>query len=154
MNIGGELLLNTHSYDGKIVYTIEFFHEEMKKIRLISVDDKNRSFDELRTFLIQNKHTTQNTMICFNSIVSNILSNTNYDGANNLYADDILYLIFMYILDELGENKDKLGYIDRSEYLILLAQQLDDMISGQCSQGKSTRLMQVLLLKLNNIENA
>ena len=69
-----------------------------------------------------------------NQIMRSIRQPPNYDRTNGMFADDVLYLVCIKI--------DKTKNVDA---LIYLSEQLSDiMTSGQCSQGRSTRIFQVL----------
>ena len=66
-------------------------------------------------------------------------ANKNYDDKNDLFADDVLYLLYERICG--GDDKRKAeGYLD------LLFMQLHDMSSGNCAQGRTIRLLQVYVM--------
>lgn len=146
--LGGMNALNTHYYDGHISYSIDFFKEDLKRIGDIPNNEKNSSFQKLKDILFLSGIISPNALICFNSIISGDV-NSNFDNINKINAQDLLYLIYEYILKELGDNPIDKDTINKSEYTNLLIVQLEDMISGLCSQGRTTRLLQVLLLKMN-----
>lgn len=149
--LGGLNALNTHFYDGHISYIIDFFKEELKRIHDIPKNEKMIIFQKLKDILFLNNSITPNAVLCFNTLL--VESNSNYDNINKVDAQDLLYLIYEYIMKEIGENPVNKETINKSEYTNLLITQLEDMISGLCSQGRITRLFQVLLLKMNIEEN-
>lgn len=78
-------------------------------------------------------NTTENGIKGLELIINNTQKFQNYDNANNVYADDILAEICVIII----KTKNKL-IID------LLLEQMNDMYNtGQCPQGRTTRLYQL-----------
>ena len=61
--------------------------------------------------------------------------NPNFDPANNLFACDLLYLLC-----------EKILYDGCEEHIKLLLTQLDEMATGLCPQGRTTRLFQILIM--------
>lgn len=121
--------LNTHYYDGKIIKSVE---------KVPDVNEKVELFDQLIS-KIQNNPVTQKframAIVAVNAIKRDIQKQANYDPTNDMWADDILYWVCKYV----EENNDLLK---------LLSEQLHDIIvSGQCAQGRCTRLFQVLVIR-------
>lgn len=130
----GAAALNTHFFDGKVAEMVCHIRSDIDKVRTLPSTSKTDAFNILLTKMRVDMHIplTQNALRCFNAIASMV---GNYDSPNNLYADDLLYLLYEKIV------------IDNShEHASLLASQLDEMISGLCPQGRTTRLLQVLIM--------
>jgi len=132
-------LLLTHNYDGKFNNSINIFEKDILRVSRISKMDKLKAFSELQINLSNYKNFSQNCKKCLNEIINSFLNygrnekSKNYDPINKLYADDLLYLSYEKIIVE--KNTD---------FTNILISQLEDMISGLCSQGRTTRLFQIL----------
>lgn len=119
--------LNVHFYDTKIkefILTNQQISEEIIGAHSIPKEEKIRIFSELRC-LIDNatKHTYD---IVINDFISE--SSNNFDPLNEIYASDMLFLCHKYILPD---------------NINILNDQLIDLASGLCAQGRSTRFFQV-----------
>lgn len=147
MSILGTKGINTHFYDGKLKNVMGPFIKDLERISKISCLQKTPMFIALLNKILSTK-TTANTKIALNTLVKThtqidhgdkcSIRNPNYDPKNNLHACDLLYLICEKI-----QNSDK---EDSLEYFNLLLTQLNDMMSGMCAQGRTTRLAQVLVM--------
>lgn len=141
--------MNVHLFDGKLK---EFYIEKGR----ISDVDKKQMFNELSELLDQDG---KNGL----SLIINNQNNSNYDPINKLDANDILAEICDYITKETDkyeelkgcdnkEIKDNTEINDNSEKLkdiknIInnINEQLKDMfLTGQCAQGRTIRLWQIL----------
>lgn len=131
----GVAALNTHFFDGKIGDSISHIRTEIDRVREIPVSSKITAFGVLleKIHTMRNIKLTPGALRCFNAIASDF--NGNYDPANYLHADDLLYLLYEKIVCE-----------DSYEHASLLAEQLDEMVSGMCPQGRTTRLLQILIM--------
>ena len=133
--------LNTHFFDGKLVGMISFIQTDIERVHSISKVEKIRAFDVLQPLVENHENCTPNVTRCFQAIYSSCaqfsegLNNPNYDCANNLYADDLLYLIY-----------EKASEENNSEYTDLLVANLEEMATGLCPQGRTTRLLQILIM--------
>jgi hypothetical protein len=116
--------LDTHSYDGNID-TGQL--PDIIEIANISLEEKKaRGVELLNTININ--PIAKNFL---NIIVSNMGTAANYDGTNKLCADDLICLCWIY-----RENVD---------FIAILQDQLMDMATGFCPQGRTHRLFQALL---------
>jgi len=116
--------LNTHYYDNKL-----YGHEQMVGLRglNITVAEKIKAFDSLCEKI--KKCDSKNIKMALKAVVmikESIGESANFDNTKGVFADDILYLIC---------KKENV-----SDYFI---EQLADIMGGQCSQGRCTRLFQI-----------
>ena len=130
---------NTHYYDGKIA------SESMRSLKpllieasKVSKEEKIRELEVLWTRLNTVglvKYPLQyliGARAYFDVIVSSIGHVSNYDPTNDVRADDVLYLC--------------IGLATSSEHFcIMLLEQLKDIGNGVCSQGRCTRVIQLLV---------
>lgn len=135
--------LNTHFFDGKMAETTSIIHHDVERARGIPQKDKLQAFDKLLAVLRMDPLWTPNAATCFSTVYQSTISyfgqthgaNQNYDPANRLHADDLLYLLYEKIVEE-----------GSAEHASLLAVQLDEMATGLCAQGRTTRFLQVLIM--------
>nr|QBK87600.1 MAG: uncharacterized protein LCMAC201_05130 [Marseillevirus LCMAC201] len=130
--------LDTHHYDGKL-HTNTLIKTVYNLTGENLIDQKNTYFTRLIQDLKLNPIVPEQyrptAIEAVNQITRSIRKSSNYDKTNGMYADDVLYLVCRKI-DE-TKNTDALVY---------LSEQLSDiMTSGQCPQGRSTRIFQVLM---------
>jgi hypothetical protein len=131
---------NTHDYDGKlnVHLLVQSIQEQQKDISPALITEKIYLFTRLIEDLklnpnLANKY-RMTAIQAVNIISRSIRQQANFDASNGLFADDVLYIVCKKI--EKSRNSDALIY---------LAEQLSDIItSGQCAQGRSTRIFQVL----------
>jgi len=120
-------LLDTHYYDGKLpvaelkreIDRVAALSREMKVVActsLLNLDMDPRQKRNLETIILDFRDA----------------SRTNYDPTNDLDAGDLLYLCYERIAD--------------ADFVALFLLQLQDMSTGMCPQGRTTRLFQVLLM--------
>jgi len=147
--------MNVHLFDGKLK---EFYIEKGR----ISDVDKKQMFNELSELLDQDG---KNGL----SLIINNQNNSNYDPINKLDANDILAEICDYITKETdkceeskgnqlnefeeynNESKDKESNNNKEKLKDIkniinnINEQLKDMfLTGQCAQGRTIRLWQIL----------
>lgn len=131
--------INTHTYDGKLEKTKIYLIKDIIRASQVPKGVKLEAFDQLREHL-KRVPISPEALKCFDVIVATFTqsghaqNNPNYDPSNDLFADDLLYLCFEKIVVE--KNEDLCGS---------LIQQLRDMTTGLCAQGRTTRLFQILL---------
>lgn len=114
--------LNTHSYDGKI-------NTSLLSYNILSIEDKQELGAKL---LIKAKEVMSHTAVNYlENIISNIGTQSNIDITNNLTADDLIPLCLIYY--------------DNQEFMKILEEQLEDMATGFCPQGRTHRLFQVIV---------
>lgn len=129
----------THSYDGKLEKTKLQLIKDISRASVVPLNVKLEAFAQLREHLKRILLSPQASR-CFEVIVhtfsqaGHVKNSPNYDPTNDLFADDLLYLCFEQIVVERNE--------DLARALIL---QLEDMSTGLCAQGRTTRLFQILL---------
>lgn len=117
--------LNTHTYDGKlnndILPSLSLVDKESKLNELL--DAARLTFDPISIKFLQ-------------SIISDTGKSSNVDITNGLVADDLLALCWYYKSNE--------------DFMIILNEQLRDMSTGFCPQGRTHRIFQTLVA-FNNI---
>lgn len=124
-------MINTHTHDGLwsvalnrlLMHPLSFRAERMKKELIQGC--KPEEMTELREQI-------KNISPIAERYLEMILNGSgNWDSANNV---DALYLL---CLASLSSNKER-------DFYIALAEQLEDMATGSCPQGRTTRIAQVL----------
>lgn len=151
----GKNAVNTHFFDGRLPsftssidkHIAQSINNDILRASQMSKEDKTKGFrlleEKVRTYSLQkNGKIPANSAKYLRLIVSThdrfgrvASGNGNYDSKNRLYACDLLYLLYEKIMSE-----------EDSEYLNLTLEQLSDMATGQCSQGRTTRLFQALIM--------
>lgn len=115
-------MLNTHTYD----YNLPQLNFSPENYQVKSIEIYNKLRDELSKKL---NTSSQIALIFFDYIVNAGHTSPNFDHTNNIYADDLLYMIAIQI--------DMIPW----DYFI---EQLLDMASGFCPQGRVARLLQIV----------
>lgn len=128
--------LNTHFYDGKLVQNDLI--SKIIDLRNSKLSETKRELfaklaEEIKTAKVEERFRLT-ALQAIHIIDRDIHQPGNYDCTNGIYADDVLYLVC------------KRMYSDKEiEIFDYLTEQLSDIItSGQCAQGRSTRLFQLL----------
>lgn len=124
--------MNVHQFDGQLFPDKSLLQEHLHRAALISKDQKQNSFLKLRTMLLPNNNL--DTIIHDFYIYGRNIG-PNYDPTNDLYADDLLYLCY-----ELLHRS-----FDHNDLTALLNDQFNEMSSGMCPQGRTHRLISVVL---------
>lgn len=140
--------LNTHYYDGKLWTginhdtSLQNLQRQIQKTLSISKDEKFQVFNDLLNFIASNEiaMTFRTARACINTIIKDFElhhmgSGPNHDPINKLNADDLLYLCAQRILS----NND-------TDFVIIFMLQCEDMRTGMCPQGRTTRLFQTLIM--------
>ena len=130
-----------HEFDNKLEETIKNL-SLLTEIRIIPVDIKLQSFRQLEKIITDNIAKNFFNMI-LNDLQKNV--NQNYDPINKLYAEDLLYIIYLHLEKiklepNLKEREDK-----QKTMIELLNEQLSDMRTGSCPQGRTIRLLQIVI---------
>ena len=137
--------INTHFFDGKLDKLRIYVEEDLIRAGSVSKVEKMQLFLKLKSSIASSTYPERSpqTLHCLNAIIDcfevytrNPGANQNYDHANNLWADDLLYLV----CEEIAKDDED------DEHLRLLMCQLSDMASGLCPQGRTTRLFQCLVM--------
>ncbi len=129
---------NTHYYDGKLSdILVQIVQNQQENNSDELTTEKNTLFTRLSKDIKESPlvppQYRRTAVIAINKIMQSIRQPANYDRTNGLYADDVLYLVCKHIYETM--NMEALQY---------LSEQLSDIItSGQCPQGRSTRVFQV-----------
>lgn len=116
--------LNTHTYDGALKERKQQIIADLERVKDV---EKTQAFEELRTLLALPP--IQNAL--FSMIVSGP-PQANHDPTNDLDAKNLLYLCW----EKKGLDTDMIP---------LLRLAFEDMLTGSCPQGRSTRFFQVLV---------
>ena len=125
--------INTHFFDGKLA-TLDI-KKDIDRSHLISEQEKLSLFDGLSQYMTSKYGSNFQGKVCLDSIIRGTSKPENYDPSNKLFAEDLLYLI-----------AEKIIYEKNEEYGELLFTQLQDMLTGLCPQGRTTRLFQILYM--------
>ncbi len=144
------MLQNAHFYDNKLSERKATLQRSIDRVSHLTIQEKVAIFDkiarEIETVLESDarsgERSRQHALVFLNIIRSDLVrygrinSQANYDPTNDLHADDLLMLC--------GEILFGDALADKLEFLALLTQQLHDMESGSCPQGRTSRLIQVV----------
>lgn len=125
---------DTHHYDGHMEATIHPLRERLNLVRQL---DRQTKCAAMRVFLTQ-----WAPRACARTLQIIVLDagrggQDNWDGANQLDAGDLLYILAVFVRD----CRDELV---RRELLQELCVQCVDMQGGMCAQGRTTRLLQLI----------
>lgn len=117
---------DVHEFDNKLCESIKYIDNKINSISNIEKEDKINKFRQLQDHIID-KVAKHNLEI--------LLNNLNYDPINKIHTEHLLLII----IDALIKNNWDKSIIN------LLSEQLKDMSTGFCEQGKSIRLLQIAL---------
>ena len=124
------MALNTHHYDGKLKSRIDSAEIQNESLRNRLKEINNIPFETKRyRFIDFKKEITAKAAKGLDYIIR---GTGNYDPTNELKAENVLYLILERDLSDPEGIKP------------LLIEQLEDILNGSCSQGRTTRLYQIL----------
>ena len=124
--------LETHDYDtrlSKILTTKKDISKKDFEIFIKCLKDINKFLNEDKTIKIKYKINAQKTI----HLLANDRKN-NYDNKNKINVELLLPTVW---------NKIK-NYNELTLYNIFVEQMSDIIISGPCSQGRTTRMIQLL----------
>ncbi len=116
-------MTDTHSYDG-LLSTTQL--SNLIDVQKLSIEQKKERGNDLCN-IIKNSVALK----YLHEIISSIGSNQNFDPTNNISADDLIALCWLY--------RHNPNFIDELEI------QLSDMTTGFCPQGRTHRLFQLVL---------
>lgn len=121
-------LLNTHYYDGKLTYVTHYV-PELHYISNAPLEYKIEVVNNLYHKIDHNLPdlARKNLLVLRQSLGTK----ANYDPSNDINADDLLCLCY--------------DHINKPEFIELLIEQLIEMTYGMCAQGRTHRLLQILL---------
>ena len=114
-------MLNTHFYDGKIM-------NELPIVKDLSFEEKQQCGQDLIKSCL---HINTKALYYLSVMVDSIGTSSNIDMTNDLNADDLLCLCWIY--------RNNIDFVKELEIQLL------DMESGFCPQGRTHRLYQLLL---------
>lgn len=134
---GGHHLLETHSYDGQLKALADKVNNKTKYI--LSV--KLKAFHDLKHIIADNQECSDfyklKALQAVNLIIANTNKPSNTDHTNQVKADDLLMILYFKIKEV-------------PDFVRPLIEQLHDIIvSGQCPQGRCTRLLQLIKCFVN-----
>lgn len=118
--------MDIHIFDGQLLRTKTSLSPYLENAFQMSSEEKLKAFERLRSLIQPN--------VNFEIIVNDFRTGPNYDATNDLYADDILYIC--------AELLSKVP--DKECFISVLNQQLSEMSTGMCPQGRTHRLIQVI----------
>lgn len=133
------LSLNLHHFDNKLEDILAHIKYDIQRVHCIK--NKQTAFAILRDVLMKFSFSMGSAIKSFDIIVetykkySDDVTSPNYDTINNLWAEDLLYIIYENIVED-----------DNTECIDCLMIQLSDMESGMCPQGRVTRLLQIIVM--------
>jgi len=128
------MLTSTHFYDRKIPKDlINRLNDVIKTTKNISKDAKLLCFNNLRSELLLYKIVNNTGIEYYDRIILSYQTNKtdNYDSINKMNAIDLLYTIYLISI----YNKDVIP---------ILSEQLNDMKTGFCPQGRTIRFTQII----------
>lgn len=119
---------HTHSYDNKLENVKGELKERFESVEGVSDIEKQEAFQELKEYL--SSRISEAEVVLLEKLISE--KNKYHDPINNLRVDDLLYLCCKRLV---AGNED---------FLSNFRQQLADLRTGSCVQGRSIRLLQLL----------
>lgn len=134
--------LDTHYYDDKL-HIPDSLREDCERVNLLISEFKDK-FDLLMEILLNTLDGNGNKVInihginCFNAIVNDFTANecklspANHEVTFDLHAEHLFYILY----EKLVEDQDLSS---------LVCEQLNDMITGFCVQGRVTRPFSILV---------
>lgn len=125
-----EKILNVHTYDGVINLkscSVTKYIDEMKNKSM--KEKKSLAKEVLRHGEIYKF--SKISIDYLNKIIKDIGTNKNFDPTNNFSVDELICVCWIF-----RENKN---------FMKLLEEQLSDMKTGFCPQGRTHRIYQLLL---------
>lgn len=132
---------SAHFYDGKLETSIASIKDRLDEVQMITPTEKSRVFSELAT-IIESPLARKSLRVIISDFQryaqTTHPANQNYDSKNRLFACDLLYLVY-HKIQSIADKKE------RSVFTLLVVEQLQDMLTGICAQGRTTRLLQLLL---------
>lgn len=133
--------MNTHFYDGKLKGKKEELDPYLIDVGKIEMTAKLKLFTTFSDLLSPRPTTTPQSQRNLKIIVDDYRKygphiGPNYDSSNNLASEDLLYLLAYLIIDLESDQ--------RGNFLDLTNQQLTEMSSGLCPQGRAYRLLQII----------
>ena len=146
-------LSEAHSYDNKLSERRANLQRSIDRVSHLTIQEKVAMFDKIAreiSIVLESDarsgespaRTRQHALVFLNIIRSDLVrygrvnSQANYDPTNDLHADDLLWLCGEILFGDTA--------CDKLDFLALLTQQLHDMESGSCAQGRTSRLFQVV----------
>jgi len=121
---------NTHFYDDKVGKVIDGMSHQINRVHQISKEEKQKAFETLQKTLV--KVLFPEEMSYLYRLISE--KDKNHDTINHLFVDDLLYLCYEKIVIEIN-----------NDFIEEFRTQLRDLPSGFCVQGRTIRLLQILL---------
>ena len=125
-------LQNTHYYDGQLINRKQELAPKLDQLHRLSAKKKSKLVLRLQHKLEQKLDRI--AQIHLDLIINSIGTQSNYDPTNDLNADDLLYLCAFEIVKA-----------DNTEFGELFIEQLIDLQTGNCPQGRTHRLFQLLV---------
>lgn len=130
---------DTHSYDGQLASRRREIEGMLAKAFAHTREEKLAMLAKLSGHLRSSLCFTPSSGANLTTIIRDFEQNNaapNYDPTNNLFAIDLLWLCADLCFSTTKEVSDEVS--------MLINIQLDEMSSGMCPQGRTTRLMQVV----------
>ena len=115
--------INVHVFDGKVKDLTSLPYENNSTISLREVPVLTEVYKQQLYTLINHPN--------WFTILNEWGSQNNYDGTNNIHAEPLVLLI-LYL------------YKQDNDILVTLLEQLNDMHTGMCPQGRVIRLLQTI----------
>jgi len=136
--------LNIHYYDGHLGSSIGTVRRWLTMAAATPRPSKIFAFQSflgcVSPFITMPHLSNLHTIINEYSLRDRVEGSQNYDRANDLYADDLLYVCYLVFVDiqKMGDSEVKQSFLNALDL------QLTDMSTGMCPQGRCTRLLQLL----------
>lgn len=129
-------LLNTHYYDGRMQERIKSIETEIQRARLVPQGAKAQAFEWLREKIFRHPYASFGAKRCFDAIHTSFKNggSGNFDPANQLYADDLLFLCYERIMNKrLQYVEDALDHDDVRKDRVLYAMFSTSELCYECS---------------------
>lgn len=130
---------DTHAYDGQLSQRKLEIDKHLTKAAKRGKEERIKTFNRLLAHLRTKACFSPQTEANLTTIIRDFVQDNagpNYDSTNNLFAIDLLCLCSDLCFEVSQEVSDEVSTI--------LNVQLDEMSSGMCAPGRTTRLFQVV----------
>lgn len=126
--------LNLHFFDDKLTHASEWIRPDVERVSQLDPLAKADAITKLKEMISEFPFQIPGALEVFD-IISNENDPTNRDPITSLFTPDLLFILYERIVNEQYED-----------CLDILITQLSDMRSGMCSQGRVTRLLQIIVM--------
>lgn len=122
---------DVHYYDGKIDDCKDIIRDYITEYNQLPQERKDTFIQILQDKLSRYQEFTGKSVAGFQILKNGYQTEFNYDPINKISADHLIYICCL---------------IDNSDFDLLLIEQIGDIIDGQCAQGRTIRLLQLIII--------